>query len=93
MFAVRDPSIAFSADTVQVCPCGHRLRNPRLVVGMAVALRANALAESGMPHVLAMMDTSLAPLIVDPVAMKRLSKARQGATVYSDKPPVPAGAK
>src|SRR5450759_1599718 len=94
IFDVSAPSIEFRVDTCgHGCPCGHKLRNPRLLTGTVVAFKTNAFAKIGIPQALAVMETSFTPVIAGAGNGKRLSNTRQGVTLYSDKPPSPAGAK
>ena len=79
---VRVPSPAFKVDTRGwACPCGHRLRYPRVAVGITVAFKTNAFATDGMPQVPFVMFTSVKPTIAGAGGGKRVSKTRQGATV------------
>jgi hypothetical protein len=94
IFDVRAPSPAFKVDTRGwACPCGHRLRYARIQVGITVAFITNAFATDGMPQEPFVMFTSTTPIIGGAERGERLSKIRQGLTVYRDNPPGPGGAK
>ena len=94
MFDVSAPSNAFRVDTCgHGCPCGHKLRNPRVPVGIAVVFRTKAFAATGTGQSLIAMFTSLVPIIGGAPAGERVSNARQGVVVYRDRPPSPEGAK
>ena len=92
-FDVTLASSAFSvATTGRVCPCGHNVRYPSEPVGTTVTLMTCAWALTGIPHTLALTATSGDVMATDPAGC-RVSTTRQGATPYSDNPPVSIGAK
>jgi hypothetical protein len=79
---VRLPSPAFNVDTRGwICPCGHRLRYPRVPLGITVAFKTSAFAEAGMPQEPLVMFTSVKPIIAGEGTGTRVSKMRQGVTV------------
>src|SRR5579864_2523948 len=67
--------------------------NPKNPGGTTVALNTKAWAATGTPHGAATTFTSRVVLNGGDPAGSRESITRQGATVYSDSPPAPGGAK
>src|ERR1700674_472854 len=94
MLLVIAPSVAFSvAASGRDCPWGNMVMKPKGPGGTTVALNTKAWAVAGAPQGLAVTFTSRVVLNGGVPAGSRESSTRQGATVYSDSPPAPAGAK
>src|ERR1700680_511232 len=72
-----------------VCPCGHIVENPSGPGGTTVALNTYARAAAGTPQGLVATFTSRVPLKGRLPAGSRVSSTRQGATLYSERPPAP----